>query len=726
MSAVSCRIAPVFILVMCGSAVALSAQIPGGVSPGLVDRIVETGARCPTFSWQELPDASGYELVAYALPEGVEPAAVTSADLGREAEVLYARVPGGATSWTPALDQCLAPDGSYVWFVRGIHENESGEETPGDWSDGLFFAVSAVPSREEVAEAMRVLRRFVGEDVTAGVERNEAAEATLRTTPTVSLGTAAARKSVPVAATAIRGHLTAPAGEVYGVVGVVESPDGAGLAAANLAGGADLVLDGSSAGGLDLLLDESSLDLPSASDQVFRMRNTGGGMLNLEVEGVISGNGSGLSEVNAVALGGLGADEYATDGELAASGGTPVHWDNLSNVPADLADGDQDTTYTAGPGLLLDGNELSTVWPGTQWGRHIASTIDSEGNVGYDPSITTGIDGLGLISYYDETNGDLKVVHCNDVVCSTATTSTVDSTGDVGASSSITVGSDGLGIISYYDYDAIDGDLKVAHCNDVVCSTATTSTIDSVGNVGGFASITIGPDGLPLISYYDYTNGDLKVAHCNDIQCSSATIATIDSSGLVGTWNSITIGSDRLGLISYQDVVNLDLKVAHCSDVQCSSATITTIDSSGDLAECTSITVGRDGLGIISYTDETNDDLKVAHCNNVLCTSATTTTIDTAGYVGDFSSITIGPDGLGVISYYRLDTGNLKVAHCNNVDCSQASSNGVDSAGDVGFGTSITTGADGLPLISYYDYANGDLKVVHCSNRFCIPNVRYR
>jgi hypothetical protein len=714
-----------FLLAFYGSAVVLAAPVPGGVSPGLVDRVVKTGARCPTFSWREVPEAAGYELMVYALPDAVGPAAVTSAEIGPEDEALYARMPGGATSWTPALDQCLAPGGSYVWFVREIFENEVGVEIPGDWREGLFFAVSAVPSTEEVERALRVLERYVGEDGTIE-EGPVSGPESRRTTPRAANGTAPTPKSVPVATTAIRGHLTEPAGEVYGVVGVVESPDGAGLAAANLSGGPDLVLDGSSSTQPDLLLRHDGLDRPSPVDEFFTIHNSGAGSLNLEVDGVIFGNGSGLSEVDALALGGLGADEYATDGELASSGGPAVHWDNLSNVPADLADGDQDTTYTAGPGLVLDGSELSAVWPGTNWGRHIASTLDNVGNVGYDPSITTGVDGLGLISYYDETNGDLKVVHCNDVVCSTATTSTVDSAGDVGGFSSITVGSDGLGIISYYDYDAIDGDLKVAHCNDVVCSTATTSTIDSVGNVGGFASITIGPDGLPLISYYDYTNGDLKVAHCNDVQCSSATITTIDSSGLVGTWTSITIGSDRLGLISYQDVVNLDLKVAHCSDVQCSSATITTIDSAGDLAECTSITVGRDGLGIISYTDETNDDLKVAHCNNVLCTSATATTIDTAGYVGDFSSITIGSDGLGVISYYRSDTGNLKVAHCNNVDCSQASSNGVDSAGDVGFGTSITSGADGLPLISYYDYTNGDLKVVHCSNRFCIPHVRYR
>ena len=60
------------------------------------------------------------------------------------------------------------------------------------------------------------------------------------------------------------------------------------------------------------------------------------------------------------------------------------------------------------------------------------------------------------------------------------------------------------------------------------------------------------------------TNYDLKVAHCDDISCSSASTFTLDSGGYVGSYTSITIGVDGLGLISYRDDINDDLKVAHC------------------------------------------------------------------------------------------------------------------------------------------------------------------
>ena len=141
------------------------------------------------------------------------------------------------------------------------------------------------------------------------------------------------------------------------------------------------------------------------------------------------------------------------------------------------------------------------------------------------------------------------------------------------------------------------------------------TNLDSAGDVG--TSITIGADGLPVISYYDATNLDLKVAHCSDLACSSAALKTLDSAGDVGT--SITIGADGLPVISYFDATNHDLKVAHCSDLTCSSAALKTLDSAGDVGYYTSITIGADGLPVTSYYDYTNRDLKVARCANAFC-----------------------------------------------------------------------------------------------------------
>ena len=296
------------------------------------------------------------------------------------------------------------------------------------------------------------------------------------------------------------------------------------------------------------------------------------------------------------------------------------------------------------------------------------------------------------------------------------TLTTVDSVGGVGQYTSITIGTDGLPVISYSD--VTNSDLKVVKCGNAACSSGNTlTTVDSGGDVGSFKSITIGTDGLPVISYSDFTNFDLKVAHCGNAACSSGnTLTTVDSGGDVGSFNSITICTDGLPVISYRDNTNFALKVAHCGNAACSSGnTLTTVDSGGPW---TSITIGTDGLPVISYLDSTNSDLKVAHCGNAACSSGNTlTTVDS----GSFTSITIGTDGLPVISYRDSTNQALKVVKCGNATCSLGTITAVDS-GDVGWCTSITIGTDGLPVISYYDQSNADLKVAKCANPFCVNN----
>jgi Collagen triple helix repeat (20 copies) len=357
-------------------------------------------------------------------------------------------------------------------------------------------------------------------------------------------------------------------------------------------------------------------------------------------------------------------------------------------------------------------------------GANALTTLDSIGDVGLYTSATIGADGLGLIAYYDNTNDDLKVAHCNDAACTSASKTTLDSAGDVGAYASATIGADGLGLISYKDVS--NSDLKVAHCDNAACTSASLSTVDNtpLHELGSYNSVTIGADGLGLISYQDVdqvtTNGALKVAHCNNAACTSAGRSTLDNTGSVGSFTSATLGTDGVGLISYNDFTNHDLKVAHCNNAACTSAGLHTLDAVGDVGWHTSATIGADGRALISYASNSPNSLKVAHCNDVDCISAS---VATFGYSGHNTSATIGADGLGLISY--LGVGGVTIAHCNNVACTGASTSTVDSLLNSGY-TSMTIGTDGLGLITYRDGANVDLKVAHCTNTFCVPYFRRR
>jgi len=281
---------------------------------------------------------------------------------------------------------------------------------------------------------------------------------------------------------------------------------------------------------------------------------------------------------------------------------------------------------------------------------------------------------------------------------------------------SITIGTDGLPIISYHY--GTNKDLKVAHCNDTNCTSAFTNTLDSAGDVGWDNSIIIGSDGLPIISYVDSTNKDLKVAHCNDNSCTSATITAVDTVGITGSSSSITIGSDGYPIISYLDATNGDLNVAHCEDIACTTIISNTM-AIGYRPTYTSITIGADGLPVIGFFSNNDGYFYVTHCNDITCTSSSTIMVDSVINAGWYTSITIGEDGLPIMSYYDYTNKNLKLAHCDDLACTSATLTTLDTGTNVGSYTSITIGTDGIPIISYLDAHNGNLKVAHCNDLIC-------
>jgi hypothetical protein len=343
-----------------------------------------------------------------------------------------------------------------------------------------------------------------------------------------------------------------------------------------------------------------------------------------------------------------------------------------------------------------------------------ALDLDS-GGVGSDASVAIGADGMPIVSYFDAKNGDLKVARCTAPGCTAGTViSTVDTTGVVGRFSSIAVGADGLPIISYYD--VTNGDLKVAHCVNLNCAgnVTTISAIDAANDVGQFSSIAIGADGIPVIAYFDVTNGDLKVARCSATACTTAATKTVlDIAGVVGQYASITIGSDNVPAISYFDATNSHLKFTRCSDATCKGgASTVTLDPSSLAGQFSSITVGTDGMPLIAYYDKGAGDLKVAHCGNTICSvNVSTVAVDTQGDVGRYASIAVGTDGFPVVASYRVDGGNLRLAKCANALCTSSVLRGLDTNGDVGSYASIAVGPDAVPVVAYQDAGTGILKV---------------
>lgn len=291
----------------------------------------------------------------------------------------------------------------------------------------------------------------------------------------------------------------------------------------------------------------------------------------------------------------------------------------------------------------------------------------------------------------------------------------IDSVGNVGDHNAITIGSDGLGIISYMDLDTVS--LKVAHCENIACTEATVSTIDTVGDVGYSTAITIGRDGLAIISYYDNYHQTLKVAHCDNLACTSANVESIaDVGGSTNQGTSITVDKFGVGLISYYDAVNQDLRLARCGNEVCSVSLTYLIESTNNVGNYSSIMRSTGDYALIAHTDLTNYDLHVSYISLLNYTTKGTTIVDSTNNTGVNPSMTRGPDGYQLISYSDLTSEVTKVAHCTNETCTDSTVENLISFWGDPF---ISLGSDRLPVISLADPEYNRVIVIKCYNNDC-------
>ncbi len=353
-------------------------------------------------------------------------------------------------------------------------------------------------------------------------------------------------------------------------------------------------------------------------------------------------------------------------------------------------------------------------------------TVDDVGNYS---SLALDVNGYPVVSYYDQDNEDLKVMHCNDVNCAGGDESiqTVDWTGNVGLFTSLALDINGYPVVSYYDYE--NDDLKVLHCNDAICFgwDESIETVDTFA-AGIHSSLALGFDGFPVVSYWDASNEDLRILHCNDANCAGGdeSIESVDTAGSVGQFTSLALDADGYPVVSYWDTDNNDLKVLHCNDPNCAGGdeSIESVDTVDDVGLFTSLVLDDRGYPVVSYFDVANFDLKVLHCNDPNCAGGDESieSVDTVGDVGQTTSLALDASGYPVVSYYDHGNSALKLLHCNDENCAGGDERMVcaDNNGDVGVSTSLALDTSGYPVVSYHDHGNEDLKVLHCLDALCL------
>jgi hypothetical protein len=293
-------------------------------------------------------------------------------------------------------------------------------------------------------------------------------------------------------------------------------------------------------------------------------------------------------------------------------------------------------------------------------------------------------------------------------------TTTVDSAGDVGEFASLAV-VDGRPAIAYFD--DTNNSLKYVLAGDATGSSwGIPVTVDSAGTVGWYTSLAV-VDGRPAIAYLDHTNEDLKYVRADDAAGSSwGTPVTVDSAGDVGEFASLAVVDGRPAIAYYDDTPNYDLKYVRASDDTGSSwGTPATVTSSGSVGQYSSLAI-VDGNPAIAYYDESTYSVKYVRASDVDGSSwGTPVTVDTAYHVGWYASLAV-VDGRPAVAYHEFTNHYLKYAWASDATGSSwDTSVTLDSSGHEGWYASLAV-VGGRPAVAYLDHTNEDLKYVRASD----------
>jgi len=327
--------------------------------------------------------------------------------------------------------------------------------------------------------------------------------------------------------------------------------------------------------------------------------------------------------------------------------------------------------------------------------------LDSN-NAGDSTAVAT--DGTNVyVAYYSNAGDDLYFIRSTDGGASWDAPVAIDRIGIVGMYASIYRKGSSL-YVSYCDSTTANSfDLKVAISTNGGLSWSVYRA-DAVGSVGTHTSIYVDDSNAIHVAYYDALAANLNLKYAKSIDGGNSwTTTPLDTVGDVGKYASITGDGTTNLYVAYYDDTNDDLKYAFWNgSVWATSPIDQTLNRDvGQYAK-----IARDSLGYlyVLYQDVTGYDLKLAKYTGSWATSTVLSTGDVGSHIGFYLD---GNNYLNVVYYNDTQFRNEFI---KSIDGGTTWSSLV-VIDDSGVGQNASLAGSGITLwTSYYDAVNADLK----------------
>jgi hypothetical protein len=283
--------------------------------------------------------------------------------------------------------------------------------------------------------------------------------------------------------------------------------------------------------------------------------------------------------------------------------------------------------------------------PLTDMGNRYTTTVDSSGDVGKGVDIALTSTNTVVMSYYDETNGNLKYASCSIPCRTPVVTSIIDSDSGllIGVHPDIEVASDDLAVIAHKDQQ---GDyLFLTVCRNASCTRNETNVLARIGGTYLGIGLALTAADKPIIAYADAIDGDtnnhdLKMIYCDDITCSTNNTALVDASGNAGYGIDISLGAYDEPYISYVEYGSKTLKVAFCANIVNCATSMTILGNStfgvsgvNDTAIDLNFVAAYQYHPVITVFNDLSDTAQIITCSNK-CASVYATPVNLIGGYG--------------------------------------------------------------------------------------------